>query len=79
MTILDELPVEKRDATGFLRIPVLDKQKEQGVTAHGKIEQGTIHVGDKIMMSPSGYPAQIAAILDHKNESVRFARPGENV
>jgi peptide chain release factor subunit 3 len=38
MNILDELPVEKRDATGFLRIPVLDKQKDQGVTAHGKIE-----------------------------------------
>lgn len=57
MTILDELPVENRDAAGFLRIPVLDKQKDQGVTAHGKIEQGTIRVGDKIMMSPSGYPA----------------------
>lgn len=79
MNILNDLPVEKRDASGSLRIPILDKQKDQGVTAHGKIEQGTIHVGDKIMMSPSGYPAQIGAILDHKNESVRFARPGENV
>jgi len=28
MTVLDELPVEKRDATGPLRIPVLDKMKE---------------------------------------------------
>jgi peptide chain release factor subunit 3 len=31
------------------------------------------------MISPSGYPAQIGLILDHKNESVRYARPGENV
>ena len=31
------------------------------------------------MISPSGYPAQIGGILDHKNESVMFARPGENV
>jgi peptide chain release factor subunit 3 len=31
------------------------------------------------MVSPSGYPAQIGLILDHKNESVKFARPGENV
>jgi translation elongation factor EF-Tu-like GTPase len=29
-------------------MPILDKVKEQGVVAHGKIEQGTIAVGDKI-------------------------------
>lgn len=47
--------------------------------AHGKIESGMIRVGDKIMIAPSGYPAQVGAILDHKNENVAFARPGENV
>lgn len=60
-------------------MPVLERVKEQGVVAHGKIEQGTINVGDKVMITPSGYPAQIGQILDHKNEQVRFARPGENV
>ena len=79
MDILDKLPVEARDPNGPLRMPILDKVKEQGVVAHGKIESGTIRVGDKIMVSPSGYPAQIGLILDHKNESVKFARPGENV
>jgi len=79
MQILDDLPVEKRDPNAALRIPVLEKVKEQGVVAHGKIESGTIRIGDKIMVSPSGYPAQVGAILDHKNESVKFARPGENV
>lgn len=59
MDILDTLPVEYRDATGPLRIPILDKVKDQGVVAHGKIEQGTIRVGDKIQISPSGLPAQI--------------------
>lgn len=68
MQILDDLPVEKRDPNAALRIPVLEKVKEQGVVAHGKIESGTIHIGDKIMVSPSGYPAQVGAILDHKNE-----------
>jgi len=76
---LDDLPVEKRDPNGPLRIPVLDKMKEGGVIAHGKIESGMIRIGDKIMISPSGYPAQVGAILDHKNENVSFARPGENV
>lgn len=82
MQILDNLPVEVRSADGPLRLPILDKVKEQGVigvVAHGKIESGTIRVGDKIMISPTGYPAQVGGILDHKNESVMFARPGENV
>ena len=79
MEILDNLPVETRDSNGPLRIPILDKMKEGGVIAHGKIESGSIRVGDKIMISPSGYPAQVGAILDHKNENVSFARPGENV
>lgn len=46
--ILDNLPVEDRDPKGALRIPILDKMKEQSVIAHGKVEQGTINVGDKI-------------------------------
>ena len=28
---------------------------------------------------PSGFPAQVGEILDHKNEYVMYARPGENV
>lgn len=48
MEILDKLPMEKRDANAPLRMPILDKVKEQGVVAHGKIESGTIAVGDKI-------------------------------
>lgn len=76
---LDALPVEKRNPDGPVRIPVLDKMRDQGVIAHGKIESGTIHVGDKIMLLPSGLPSQVGSILDHKNANVKFARPGENV
>jgi len=79
MTILDNLPVEKRDPNGPLRMPILERVKDQGVVAHGKIESGMINIGDKVTISPSGYPAQIGGILDHKNEQVKFARPGENV
>lgn len=68
MEILDNLPVENRDAKGPLRMPILERVKEQGVVAHGKIESGSLAIGDKIMISPSGYPAQVGAILDHKNE-----------
>ena len=78
--ILDDLPVENRNITGPLRIPILDKSKEENkITAFGKIESGMIQVGDGIMIHPQNYPAQVGQILDHKNESVKFARPGENV
>ncbi len=54
-------------------------KEESKIVAFGKIESGTIRIGDKIMISPSGLPAQVGGILDHKNENVKFARPGENV
>ena len=76
---LDGLVVEKRNPSGPVRIPVLDKMRDQGVVAHGKIESGTVTVGDKIMLFPSGLPAQVGSIMDHKNALVKFARPGENV
>lgn len=31
------------------------------------------------MIQPSGNPTQVSQILDHKNESVKYARPGENI
>jgi peptide chain release factor subunit 3 len=55
--ILDKLPVKKRDANGTLRIVILDKMKDKGVFAFGKIESGTVKVGDKITILPSGYSA----------------------
>jgi peptide chain release factor subunit 3 len=76
---LDNLPLKDRDPKGPLRIPIIEKSKEGSVIAHGKVESGLVRVGDKIMISPSGYPAQVGSILDHKNDSVMFARPGENV
>ena len=53
--------------------------KDGGVIAQGKIESAMVRIGDKVMLSPSGYPAQIGWIIDHKNEAVEYARPGENV
>lgn len=38
LVALDSLPVEKRNASGPVRMPVLDKMKDQGMIAFGKIE-----------------------------------------
>lgn len=79
LDVVDKLPVEVRDATGPLRIPILDKQRDRGVVIHGKVMQGTVRIGDKIALSPHQTPSQVGFILDHKNQVVRYARPGENV
>jgi peptide chain release factor subunit 3 len=77
--ILDKLPFKKRDPNDPLRIPIIDKMEDFGVIAHGKIESGMVRLGDKVIISPSGYKAQIGEIHDHKNGLVKYARPGENV
>ena len=37
MEILDNMPLEKRDPNGPLRIPILDKQKDRDLVIHGKV------------------------------------------
>ena len=50
--ILDEVELEKRFPDGPLRIPILDKMKEKDLTVYGKVENGTIKLGDKLAMMP---------------------------
>ena len=80
LEILDELPVEYRDPNGPLRIPVLDKMKDSNrMVIHGKIESGTVKLGDKLTLAPHNRAAQVLEIKDSKSKPVEYARPGENV
>lgn len=55
LELLDEIPVdENRDAEGPLRIPILDKMKDKDLTIHGQVESGTIRLGEKLAIMPSG-------------------------
>lgn len=56
MELLDNLEVPPRDANGPLRIPVLDKMRDRGVVMFGKIESGTINLGDRLSLMPSNTP-----------------------
>lgn len=66
MQILEDLPLETRFPNGPLRIPILDKMKDKDLIVHGKVENGTINLGDKLAMMPSGVPAQVMGLLDGK-------------
>ena len=57
--LAQNLPIEKRNPDGPLRIPILDKQKDRGIVIHGKVMQGTVRVGDKISLSPHNTPSQV--------------------
>lgn len=49
------------------------------VVVHGKLENGTIALSDKLAIMPSGAPAQVLEILDATNSQVKHAFPGDNV
>lgn len=53
--------------------------KEKDIIVHGKVENGTIKIGEKLAIMPSGNPAQVLELKDGKGNTVRYAAPGENV
>jgi len=62
-----------------LRVPVLDKYKENGKTfILGKIETGMLKVGDSIVSNPGCLSLQVQQIQNEAN-SITVAKPGENV
>lgn len=79
LEVLDDLPVPPRDPNGPLRVPVLDKMQDRGSVVFGKVESGTIRLGDGLRLMPSGISCQVQTIYNGKEECVRYAKPGENV
>ena len=78
--ILDNLPVEPRNGEAPVRIPVLDKMKDGPRTVvFGKVEQGTVRLGDKLLSQPSGLPCQVLNIINDKQQQVEYGRSGDNV
>lgn len=77
--MLDDLSVPNRDSNGPLRIPVLDKIRDQGLFLTGKIEQGCIKVDYHVQMLPHKKVCQITQILDSRDKSIYYAKAGENV
>ena len=53
---MDDLELPKRDEDGPLRIPILDKMKDRGIVVFGKVESGTVKMGEKLSLMPSNIP-----------------------
>lgn len=52
---------------------------DRGTVIFGKVESGTIKLGDLLRLMPSGISCQVQTIYNGKEESVPYAKPGENV
>jgi len=76
---LDQIPPLERKAVGPLRIPVIGSYKERGlVTIMGKVESGTVSVGQPILLMPGATKLEVVS-LTNDTHSLRSGRPGENV
>jgi peptide chain release factor subunit 3 len=79
LDIIDNLELPKRDPDGPLRIPVLDKMRDRGVVMFGKVESGTVRLGDQLSLFPSNTLCSVATVYNSKGEPVKYAKCGENI
>lgn len=79
LELFDQMTIPNRNPNGPIRIPILDKMIDRGVIVFGKVESGTINIGEKIAVAPSLYPCQVLNIFNVKEQLVRYAKAGENV
>lgn len=79
LDMLDSLQSFDRLDEKPLRIPVLDKIKEEGkFLIMGKIESGILKVGDEIVCQPNNIKLKVNMIANNEL-SLEVAKPGENV
>ena len=76
---LDNLPVLERNKAAPLRLPILSKYKDLGTIIEGKVEQGTVTVGDKLFVMPNRTPVEVMNVWldqDEVRQSMGpYARP----
>lgn len=76
--VLDGIEIPLRDPDAPVRMPIIDKYKDMGTVLMGKIESGTIHEGDTLLIMPNKAQVKVLAIYCDENKK-RRAGPGENV
>jgi len=77
LSTLDALPVLERNKSAPLRLPILSKYKDLGTIIEGKVEQGTVAVGDKLCLMPNRTPVEVMNVWLDQDE-VTYLVGGEN-
>jgi peptide chain release factor subunit 3 len=66
LDVLDKVNLGLRQPEAPLRIPILDKMKDKDLTIFGKVESGTVSLGEKLAIMPSGHFCQVLGLTDAK-------------
>lgn len=77
--LLDTLELPPRSENGPVRIPILDRYKENGIHILGKIESGTVKYGATYTLMPSKTVFEVGWLWDTEERGVPYAKPGESV
>ncbi|CAG9332205.1 unnamed protein product [Blepharisma stoltei] len=77
--ILDNLPLPVRSNEAPLRIPILDRSKDQGIMIYGKVESGQVVKGLRVIIMPIRIKGEIVEIVGPEESRLMYANAGENV
>jgi peptide chain release factor subunit 3 len=77
--ILDKLDLPHRNESSSVRVPILDRYKDQGIFILGKVESGIVKYGGSYTLMPSRIPFEVAWLFDSEERGVPYARPGESI
>ncbi|OMJ67690.1 hypothetical protein SteCoe_35078 [Stentor coeruleus] len=77
--IFDRLPTPIRSTEDPLRIPIIDRVKDQGLTIYGKVESGLAVKGLRVLIMPIKIKGEIIEIIGGEDTKLMYANPGENV
>ena len=75
--LLDSLETPERREDAPVRIPILDRYKDQGVYMLGKIESGIVKYGATYTIMPSKINFEVGWLFNTEEKGVPFAKPVE--
>eukprot|EP00732_Lithocolla_globosa_P003526 Lithocolla_globosa_v1_NODE_2868_length_1841_cov_741.629899.p1 type:complete len:436 gc:universal NODE_2868_length_1841_cov_741.629899:526-1833(+) len=76
--LLDTMTKLSRNNNLPLRLPVMEKYKDMGTIVAGKLEAGSLRVGQKCMMMPNSVVVEVQSLAIDE-EDVKNANSGDNV
>ncbi|KAG9394780.1 Elongation factor Tu GTP binding domain [Carpediemonas membranifera] len=75
---LDAVEIPKRESTGPMYMPILDKYKETGLVLLGKLQQGRLEKDATYTVTPGGFSVAVTEVGVEKYDR-DFATAGDNV
>jgi small GTP-binding protein len=79
LELLDSLELPPRNENESVRVPILDRYKDQGIHLIGKIESGCVKYGATYTLMPNKTNFEVGWLFDSEERGVPYARPGEMV